>query len=276
MHLPLLIQTAGNGFFTPERLIQIARILLILVIGIPLIRLATRVTGRLVRNKFSTQSEILIRRFVYYAGVLIILITVLNEFGFKLSALLGAAGILGIAIGFAAQTSISNIISGLFLISEKPFTVGDLVQVGETVGEVLSIDLLSIKVKTADNRFVRLPNETMLKSEVTNISRFPVRRINLHLAVTFNDDLEKTLQLLHKIASAEPLALQDPQPLVQLEQFNTTGVHLLFGVWSKQENIPELRNSLLLAVKREFTRAGISMPFTYAKTGSHINEQDNA
>ncbi len=265
MFIPMVeFNLVSGDFVTAERLIQIARILVILVVGIPLIKIATRVTAKLVRNRFSSQSEMLIKRFVYYAGVIIILISVLNEFGFKLSALLGAAGIIGIAIGFAAQTSISNIISGIFLISEKPFMVGDLIQVGETTGNILTIDLLSIKVRTADNKYVRIPNETMLKSEVTNISRFPIRRLNLHLAVTYNSDLDKVLALLQNIAAKEPLALKDPSVFLQIEQFNVSGIHILFGVWSKQEDISELRNALMLTILSEFDRAGISMPFTYA------------
>ena len=76
---------------------------------------------------------------------------------------------------FASQTSVSNIISGIFLISEQPFQVGDLIKVGETKGVVLSIDLLSIKLRTFDNQLVRIPNENLIKNELSNITRFPIR-----------------------------------------------------------------------------------------------------
>ena len=273
---PAIVQlnVLTTNFLTPERLLQVTRVLLILLIGIPLLKIATQVTGKVTRNKFSTQSETLIKRFVYYAGVIIILITVLNELGFKLSALLGAAGILGIAIGFAAQTSISNIISGIFLISEKPFMVGDLVQINETIGNVLSIDLLSIKVRTPDNRFVRIPNETMLKSEVINITRFPTRRLNIHLTVSYKDNLKTVLETLHKIAGQEPLALKEPEALTQIEQYAPTGIHILYGVWCKQDDIGELKNALLLAVKTRFEQVGIGIPYTYAAVSGNLPEPD--
>ena len=116
---------------------------------------------------------------------------VLGELGVKLTALLGAAGIVGIAVGFASQTSVSNIISGLFLISEKPFAIGDVLKVGGTTGIIQSIDLLSIKIRTFDNLFVRIPNEKILSSEVTNITRFPIRRMDIVFQVDYGQDLAR-------------------------------------------------------------------------------------
>ncbi len=246
---------------TPERLSLYIRIILILAIGIPLIRFLRNLVGRLIRDKLSDQSEMLIKRFVYYVGVLILLVSVLNELGFKLSALLGAAGVFGIAIGFASQTSFANIISGIFLISEKPFVVGDIIQVGSTVGTVLSIDLLSIKLKTFDSRFVRIPNENMIKTEVINLTKFDVRRVDLTLSVGYGDDLNSVLQVLKEIALQEPLSLKVPEADVHVTQLAESGVNILFGVWGKAENYAALRTALLIAVREKFSAAGIEIPF---------------
>ena len=83
-----------------------------------------------------------------------------------------AAGLLTVALGFAAQTSASNLISGLFLLGERPFVVGDVIRLASGItGEVVGIDLLSVKIRTFDNLLVRVPNETLLKSELTNLTR---------------------------------------------------------------------------------------------------------
>ena len=116
-------------------------------------------------------------------------VSALRELGFKLSVLLGAAGVLTVAVGFASQTSASNIISGLFLLGERPFSVGDVIRVGSTTGEVLSIDLLSAKLRTFENLFVRIPNETLIKSEVTNLSRLPVRRLDLKIGIAYKEEV---------------------------------------------------------------------------------------
>lgn len=136
MLLAINVEKLTGDFITPERISLIIRVILILVVGIPLVRLIVPLLRkREPKNRLSPQSEQLVVRSVYYVAILILFITLLNEFGFRLSAILGAAGIFGVAIGFASQTSFSNIISGIFLISEKPFKVGDVVQVSSNIGK---------------------------------------------------------------------------------------------------------------------------------------------
>lgn len=248
-------------FITPERISLIIRVALILIIGIPLIKLIRKLTKKLVVNKLSAQSEALIVRLVYYASSLILIVTVLNEFGFKLSALLGAAGVAGIAIGFASQTSVSNIISGIFLISEKPFEIGDFIKVGNCEGTIHSIDLLSIKLNTPDNRFIRVPNETMIKSEVINYHRYPVRRVNLEFPISFETDLEPFLALLRDVADQATLSLKDKPPFISITGFGDSGYSILFGVWCNSTDFFALRDELIIILKESFTKNNIEIPF---------------
>lgn len=250
-------------FVTPERVSLLVRVLLILGIGIPVLRLIRRIVAKLLMDKLSAQSEQLILRSVYYIGLLIIFVSVLNEFGFKLSALLGAAGVFGIAIGFASQTSVSNIISGIFLISEKPFVIGDIVQVATTVGTIETIDLLSIKLKTFDNRFVRIPNETMIKSEVINITKYPVRRVNIEVGVAYKEDLRRVMDVLSLIAANQPLALKEPEPTIQISAFADSGINILFGVWCNTSEFILLKNALMIDVKERFDAENIEIPFPH-------------
>ena len=252
-----------SQYATPERVNVVLRVLLTLAIGIPLIVLLKKLTKRIVTNRFSPQSELLIVRFVYYLSMLILLVSVLNEFGFKLSALLGAAGVVGIAIGFASQTSVSNIISGIFLISEKPFVEGDYIEVAGIRGTVESIDLLSLKLKTPDNQFVRVPNETMIKTEVINLTRFPSRRINIKVSVAYKEDLNKVCRLLEEIAASEPLALKEPAPLIAVDDFGPYSVDFLFGVWGKTDDYIDLKSSLMIRIKETLNTNNVEIPFPH-------------
>ncbi|HRY84553.1 MAG TPA: mechanosensitive ion channel family protein [Candidatus Cloacimonadota bacterium] len=254
-----------GDFVTPERISLVVRVLLVLGIGIPLLILVRKLTRKIVTGKLSVQSEQLIQRAVYYIGLLIILVSVLNEFGFKLSALLGAAGVFGIAIGFASQTSISNIISGIFLISEKPFMIGDTVQIGSTIGVINSIDLLSIKLKTLDNRFVRVPNETMIKTEVINNTKFNQRRVNVSLGVAYKEDLRRVMAILDEIAVSEPLALRDPPHVILLDEFGDSGIKLTFGVWCETASFWDLKNALMLSIKERFDHDNIEIPYPHMR-----------
>ncbi len=250
-------------FSDTGRIMQIFRILLIVGIGFPVIKMIVRLLGRAIKDKLSAQAEQLILRLVYYLGILVILVSILNEFGFKLSVLLGAAGVFGLAIGFASQTSISNVISGFFLISERPFMVGDVIQVGTTTGAIESIDLLSIKLKTPDSRFVRIPNETMIKSEVINITRYPIRQVNITVGVAYKENLRRVRSILAEIADREPLALKDPAPAVWVDQFGNSSVVFTFGVWCNKDDFFITKTSLMIAIKERFDAEGIEIPFPH-------------
>lgn len=250
-----------NQFVTPESIALATRVILILLLGIPLIKLIRKLTSKMVGNKLSAQSEQLIIRAVYYLSFLILLVTLLNELGFKLSALLGAAGVLGIAVGFASQTSISNIISGIFLISEKPFKVGDYIQVGDVAGTVHSIDLLSIKLDTPDNRFVRVPNETMIKSEVINFNRYDIRRVNLEMIVALDSDLELCLDTLRQVASQAKLSLKDKSPFISLDHIGPKGIQIILGAWCRSADYFALKNELIILIKESFATSKIELPY---------------
>ena len=219
------------------------------------------VVGRALKGHVPDQRGILIRKLIRYAGFTFAVITIFKQLGIDLSALLGAAGIAGIAVGFAAQTSVSNVISGLFLISEKPFQLGDVIQVGDITGIVQSIDLLSIKLQTFDNRYVRIPNETIIKTNVVNVTRFPIRRLDVKVMVDYGADLEFVTTVLEDIARKNVWALDNPEPLVVLDKFADSGVEILFGLWFEKSNYLTLKNSIMLDIRKRFRLEGINIPF---------------
>lgn len=220
-------------------------------------RLAVRATVRLL----DAQQTMLLRRFVFYGLLGGALLSAMHALGFNPAVLVGTAGVITVAIGFASQTSASNIISGLFLVGERSFVVGDRIRVGETMGEVLSIDMLSVKLRTLDNLYVRIPNETMLKSEVTNIGRFPIRRYELNVGVDYATDLDLARKVLLDVAHDEPLALEDPAPNVFFSAFADSSMNLRLLVWTAKDNYFTLINRIPEKVKRAFDAADITIPF---------------
>lgn len=246
---------------SPEVVARGIRIAVYLVGGFLLVRLLVAFVQRVVMKKATPQRRMVARKIIVYAGFVIVLMTVLAELGVKLTALLGAAGIVGIAVGFASQTSVSNIISGLFLISEKPFAVGDVIRVGGTTGIIQSIDLLSIKLRTFDNLFVRIPNEKILSSEVTNITRFPIRRMDITIQVSYRENLDRVREVLAGVARANRYCLDEPAPLVLCTGFKDSGVELLFGLWFSKADFIDLKNSIMRDIHRAFAAEGITIPY---------------
>jgi small-conductance mechanosensitive channel len=237
---------------SPDILTQALRVVLTVVLGLVLVRLLAVVTQRNIMKKSTPQRQMVARKIISYTGFVLVLMAVLAELGVKLTALLGAAGIVGIAVGFASQTSVSNIISGLFLISEKPFAIGDVIKIGGTTGIIQSIDLLSIKIRTFDNLFVRIPNEKILTSEVTNITRFPIRRMDIVLQVDYGQDLGRVHETLAAIARENPWSLDEPAPVIIINEFKESGVEMLFGLWFSKSDFIELKNSIMKDISRRF------------------------
>lgn len=203
-------------------------------------------------NHVDAQQRLLLNKIAYYGVLIGSILGALAQVGVNLKVLLGAAGILTVAVGFAAQTSASNLISGLFLMIERPFGIGDVIAIGETRGVVMSIDLLSSKIRTFNNLMVRIPNETLMKSNVINYSYFPLRRLDFNINVDFDSDLVKVEKLLREIAEAHPLALADPKPVFLFNGIGEWAMTIQFQVWTMTENLVAVQNEVYLEIKKVF------------------------
>ncbi len=246
---------------TPERIESAIRVAILIVIILPLAFGFSAVVRRWATGKFSAQQGLVAGKVVRYTAVVLVVLLVFRELGFSLAPLLGAAGVVGVALAFASQTSVSNIISGLFLIAEKPFAVGDVITIGTTTGVVLSVDTLSVKLRTLDNQFVRIPNEMLIKTEFTNITKFPIRRIDIDLGVAYDADLKLVQETLMSVARNNPLCLIEPRPLFIMTGFGDSSINFKFGVWTTREQFLEVKNSIQREIKEAFDEAGIEIPF---------------
>nr|WP_242674527.1 mechanosensitive ion channel family protein [Marinobacter halodurans] len=237
------------------------RVAVLLALGFLLASLASKGMGGLLRSRSSRHVTALFGRLVFYAVFVVFIIAALREAGFAPDVLLGAAGILTVAIGFASQTSASNMISGLFLLMEKPFEIGNFIEVDGTTGEVIGIDMLSVKLRTADNLYVRIPNETLIKTRVINRSRFRIRRLDLTIGVAYRENVHRVQQLLLGLARDSALCLEEPKPFVLTNGFGPSSVDLQFSYWVPADKVLDGRSSMMEAIKALFDREGIEIPF---------------
>jgi small-conductance mechanosensitive channel len=256
-----LAEIIGN-IFTLSTLTLVLKLLAILVLGVIAVRIVVGIIRRLSRKSLAPRTSDILVKASRYFGYFLIAISLAETAGLDLSALLGAAGIVGIAVGFAAQTSVSNLISGLFLLTEKAYAVGDVLDVGGgIVGIVDSIDMLSVKLRTFDNRLVRIPNETLVKSNIINVTRYPIRRLNISISITYQDDIEKARSLLFAAAKANPWVLKNPAPFFMMEGFGASGIDLFFGVWFAKDDYVDMKNSILLEIKHSFDSGGVAFAY---------------
>lgn len=267
-NIPAEIASSLKGIFgnlNTDRLTELLVALALGLIGFLIARFVSNTFIRTIGSRFNAHQKLVWRRGIFYFIFLIFVMASLKEAGFKLSVFLGAAGILTVALGFASQTSASNLISGLFLIGEGSFEIGDTIQItlirGNSIeGEVISIDLLSVKLLTQDNVYVRLPNEQLIRAPVHNLSKFPIRRIPITLAINFHEDIIKVREVLLDVAQKYPLVLADPKPAVTVTAFRESSIELLFAVWCQQENFLKVRDEMQERVRNGFLDNQIEIP----------------
>ncbi|BCU65779.1 hypothetical protein F941_00567 [Acinetobacter bouvetii DSM 14964 = CIP 107468] len=248
-----------------DRITELLVAVILALIGFLIARFVSNAFIRTIGVRFNAHQRLVWRRGIFYFIFIIFIMASLKEAGFKLSVFLGAAGILTVALGFASQTSASNLISGIFLIGEGSFEIGDTIQItlirGHTIeGEVISIDLLSVKLLTQDNVYVRLPNEQLIRAPVHNLSKFPIRRIPITLAINFHEDIIKVREVLLDVAGKYPLVLADPKPAVTVTAFRESSIELLFAVWCQQENFLRVRDEMQERIRNGFLDNQIEIP----------------
>ncbi len=252
-----------SKYFNVETIDKLFRIGIILIVGIIIITILSAIIKKLLPIKFSQQRKMLINRFVRYTAIIILFLIIISELEINLTAIFGAAGVIGIVIGVASQTSIGNIVSGFFIVSEKSFELGDIIRIGDKTGTVYSIDLLSIKIKTFDNLLLRIPNQTVISSEVINVTKFPIRRLDIDLSVAYKEDLQRVLDVVKNIVKRNPFCLDEPEPLVIFKDFGDSGINILLGVWFEKANFLKVKNSLFIEIKSTFDAEGIEIPFPH-------------
>ncbi len=249
--------------FSPDLFGKLLRLAIILVVGLVIVYTVSYLVRKLLPKNLTQQRKMIINRFVSYSGVVILFFTIVSELNINLTAIFGAAGIIGIVIGVASQTSIGNIVSGFFLVSEKSFELGDVIKIGDKTGTVYSIDLLSIKIRTFDNLLLRIPNQTVISSEVINVTRFPIRRLDIDLSVAYKEDLEKVREVIGRVVRQNPLCLDEPEPLITYKSFGDSGINILLGVWFEKANFLKVKNSIFQEIKAAFDSEGIEIPFPH-------------
>ena len=246
---------------TWENLFKIIGAVLIIFIIWTIFKLISRGIKRIPEAKMQTHYRNLVSKMVSYLFYFLVAMYILSLFGVKLSAIWGAAGIAGVAIGFAAQTSVSNLISGIFVLGEKTMKVGDFIIVGGISGTVDEIGLLSVKIHNLDGQMIRIPNSTIINSNFQNNSYFTTRRFTFEVSVAYEADLEKALEVLSKIPESCSTVLKDPEPKVWYDGLEESGISLKLGVWIKPSDLAQTKNEIYIKIVKAFKENNLEIPY---------------
>lgn len=228
------------------------------------IALAGWLLARLIKKHMGA-GALIYSRTVFILGIVIGVFFLVMSLGFSWRGALATAGVTGtvlaLLVTFVAQTSISNIISGYFLLLDKPFKEGDAIKIGDTVGVVLDIGFLSVKLRTFDNILVRIPNTDILNTTVMNLTAYPIRRIEATVGVSYKEDTEKAMQVIREALAREPLFLAEPEPIVMAKEFASSSVNIRVMAWIDMDNYFEAISRLVTMIKEALEARGIEIPF---------------
>lgn len=224
-------------------------------------KLVTTNLRRTLIDKMKRDQLELMLKVIYFGIIFIAFIAVLPALGLDLSGLLVAGGITGIVLGFASQSVVANLVSGIFLISEKPIKIGDQVNIDGVAGFVEDVNILSTIIRTYDGLYVRIPNEKVFTSNITNYVAHIARRFEYVIGIRYSDDAEKAIEIIKRLIEEHPFALKNPEPQVFVDNLGDNSVNIVVKIWAPSTEWYSVKMELLWKIKTELERNGIEIPF---------------
>jgi len=234
---------------------------IVMALSVILARFLTRSLRRALSEKIEKDKLEVILKILYFGIIIVAFLSISPAIGVNLSGILVAGGILGIIIGFASQSTISNLISGVFILLEKPIKIGDSIEVEGVRGVVEDVNILSTILRTFDGLYVRVPNEKIFVSNIINFTAHAARRFEFMIGISYSSDIKKAVELIRKVGEEHPFVLKNPEPQIFVYEFADNSVNINARFWAPPQVWFDVRMELLEKIKKEFDENGIEIPF---------------
>lgn len=237
------------------------KFILILFLSTLIARMLTLYLRRSLKDRVSKDVGETILKVLYYGTLIIVFLSSLPLIGLDPSGLLLAGGITGIILGFASQNIVGNLVSGFFLMIERPIKIGDQVQINDVSGFVTDIRIISTIMRTYDGLLVRIPNQQVFTTNITNIVGHPVRRFEWSIGIRYSDDANSAIRIIKDLIDKEPFALLNPSPSVFVNDLGESSVKIVIRIWAPVSEWFSLRNKLLWNIKLALEENGIKIQY---------------
>ncbi|MGE6440415.1 mechanosensitive ion channel family protein [Psychrobacter sp. NPDC078409] len=196
------------------------------------------------------------------------LASVMAQFGFDIVSLVAGLGIVGLAVGFAAQSTLANFIAGITILLEQSFQVGDWIHINDNEGRVVLIALRTTHILTRDNITVIIPNSNVASSEVINLTSKNFIRFDIRVRIAFEDDIETARKEILQVLSNTDAVLNRPETSATVAEIGEYGVFFIVRFWVKPAavaRIPKIKEVLQEEIKIAFDAANISTPYPHMR-----------
>ncbi len=213
------------------------------------------------RGKTEATTGLFVANLAYAAIMAVVIAAALGEIGVQTASIVAILGAAGLAIGLAIQGSLSNLASGLMLVTQRPFMVGDYIEGGGAGGTVVEIRLFTTVLKTFDGRKVTVPNAKLTNDNIINYTVYPTRRVEVLVSVDYSSDLALVRKAALEVVAADARVLPEPAPAAVVKNLGESGIDVAIRAWVKREDYWNVFFDLQEAVKNKFDAVGIVIPF---------------
>lgn len=234
---------------------------IILAVGIVLAIVLRAVVHR-ITERYNQVIARLLSRLTAALVLTISLVYALSEMGIRVGLVLGALGVGGIALAFALQDILQNLIAGVILQIRQPFTYQDLVRIQDYEGTVTDINLRAVEMRLLSGETVTIPSADVLQNPIENWTRRPTRRLAIDVGVAYDTDMELVARLLVEAASTVEDVLDEPAPLVAFDSFGDSSINFTAFFWfTSGDDFHTVKRRVATSIKQVFDREGVEIPF---------------
>ena len=237
---------------------------IIMAVGIIVAKIAKMIFYKYYAPTLPQDTAKNLSKIIYFGIIVIAFLTFTSSQGLDLSGLLVAGGIFAVVIGFATQSVVSNLISGVFLMVEKPAKHGDTIQIPDMAitGTLLDIGTFSSRLRKFDGTVIRIPNEKFFTSNIRSLSTSTVRRADVIVGIAYKDDIDKAISVIkNEIKTTMPFVLRVPEPEFRIQELGDSSVNIEVLVWHPKDDWSQAQPILLRTIKRALDKSGIEIPF---------------
>ncbi|QED78683.1 small-conductance mechanosensitive channel MscS [Escherichia coli] len=257
--------------------VNIVAALAIIIVGLIIARMISNAVNRLmISRKIDATVADFLSALVRYGIIAFTLIAAPGRVGVQTASVIAVLGAAGLAVGLALQGSLSNLAAGVLLVMFRPFRAGEYVDLGGVAGTVLSVQIFSTTMRTADGKIIVIPNGKIIAGNIINFSREPVRRNEFIIGVAYDSDIDQVKQILTNIIQSEDRILKDREMTVRLNELGASSINFVVRVWSNSGDLQNVYWDVLERIKREFDAAGINFPYPQMDVNFKRVKEDKA
>lgn len=225
-------------------------------------RLQRSVDGLLSKQeRIDTTLRAVLTSLVRYAVLILVIVAALSQLGIQTTSILAALGAIGLAVGLALQSTLSNIAAGIMLLWLRPFSVGDFIESDDATGSVQEIGLFATRMTTLEGIFVFVPNSGLWNKKIINYSRQPKRMVRETFTISYDDDIEKAREALLGLLTSDSRIHDFPEPIIKVSALGDSAVALELRAWTDTSDYPATRWDVIERGKLVLEAEGLSIPY---------------